>query len=72
MARARHPKKEVEEAFGHAEQAGWVIASKASGHAWGKATCPTEGGCVVSIWSTPKSAGNHKKDIIRKVDRCQH
>ena len=26
--------------------------------------------CVTSIWSTPKSAGNHAKQIRRIVDNC--
>lgn len=26
----------------------------------------------MSIWSTPKSAQNHAKQIVRTVDACEH
>ena len=26
--------------------------------------------CITSIWSTPKNAGNHGKQIRRVVDNC--
>ena len=27
---------------------------------------------MVSVWSTPKNAGNHARGIIRDVNRCPH
>ena len=39
MARATHPKKEVEEALRHAEGNGWHVKVGGS-HAWGKIYCP--------------------------------
>ncbi|MGH2653140.1 MAG: hypothetical protein ACRDHV_02165 [Actinomycetota bacterium] len=70
MPRVRHPKKEVEEALKGAEEQDWTVRSSKSGHRWGVAECGA--GCSVSIWSTPKNAGNHGKDIRRAVGRCPH
>jgi hypothetical protein len=39
MSRARHPKKDVEEALRHVEQHGLRIEVGGS-HAWGKMYCP--------------------------------
>jgi hypothetical protein len=76
MARARHPKKEVEEALRHAEANGWRIEVGGS-HAWGKIYCPYNDSecrcgefCISSIWSTPKNAGNHARQIKRVIDNC--
>lgn len=70
MTRARHPKKEVEEALKGAEEQGWSVNPMKSGHRWGVTECGA--GCRLSIWSTPKNAGNHGKDIRRAVERCPH
>jgi hypothetical protein len=70
MPRHRHRKKEVEEALQPAEAAGWMVVSTGAGHHWGVARCGA--GCSVSVWSTPRDAGNHAKDIRRGVDRCPH
>jgi hypothetical protein len=76
MKRQSHPKQEIEAALKYAEQNGWSIAVGGS-HAWGKIYCPyndreCRGGnfCISSIWSTPKNAGNHAKQIRRVVDNC--
>ena len=55
MARAKHPKKEVETALRDAESAGWTVTPTQSGHRWGVMRCGMEGpsGCQISIWSTP-------------------
>jgi hypothetical protein len=34
-------------------------------------TCRCGEFCVVSIWSTPGSAGNHAKQVRRVVDNCR-
>ncbi len=70
VARGRHPKKEVAQALEYAEEHGWDIEMTSGGHRWGVARCGQ--GCSLSIWSTPKNAGNHAKDIWRAVDRCPH
>jgi hypothetical protein len=74
MARARHPKKDVEKALGEAEERGWTVTPTTSGHRWGVMRCgeTSRSGCQVSIWSTPRSPGNHARQIGRAVDRCPH
>lgn len=76
MQRKVHPKKEVEEALQYAETYGWRVEVGGS-HAWGKIYCPYNEKecrcgifCIASIWSTPKSASNHAKQIQRIVDNC--
>jgi hypothetical protein len=73
MARPRHPSKEIEAAVRYAEERGWAVQIS-SGHAWGKMLCPlhTREGCVVWVYSTPRSTGNHAKALLRKVDACRH
>lgn len=50
----------------------WVVLI-----AWGIIYCPYNDKecrcgafCIASIWSTPKNAGNHAKQIKRVVDNC--
>lgn len=76
MRRARHPKKDVEEAIRYGEAKGWRVEVGAS-HAWGRIYCPYNDGecrcgefCITSIWSTPRSPGNHARQLRRVVDNC--
>lgn len=76
MPRKRHSKKDIEEALVYAESHGWRI-EPATGHAWGRLYCPYNSAdcrcgeyCVISIWSTPRSASNHARQIRRVIDRC--
>ena len=73
MARSRHPAKEIEDAVAVAESLGWRVIP-VSGHAWGRLYCAQADreGCMISVWSTPRSAGNHARDIIRALGRCPH
>jgi hypothetical protein len=73
-----HPDKTIEEAIRHAEGHGWSWI-KASGHAWGILRCPWNDEacrcgefCQVSIWSTPRNAEAHARQIRRAVDKCIH
>lgn len=76
--RRSHAKKEVEAALVYAETRGWlVIPGKGRSHAWGKMFCPLNQAdcrcgefCITSIWSTPRSAGNHASMLRRVVDNC--
>jgi hypothetical protein len=72
--RARHPKKEVEEALNEAEKAGWIVLPTSSGHRWGVLRCgeASRSGCQISIWSTPRNAGNHARQLLQAVGRCPH
>lgn len=76
MSRLRHPDKEIEAALAHAESCGWVIRVGGS-HAWGRMLCPCNDGacgtrehCITSIWSTPQNTGNHARQLLRIVNRC--
>ncbi|MFI8719701.1 hypothetical protein ACIGHF_17690 [Stenotrophomonas sp. NPDC077464] len=76
MARPKHPKREVEAALTHAEWMGWRVAVGGS-HAWGRIYCPCNDSecrcgefCIVSVWSTPRSPGNHADALRRVVDNC--
>jgi hypothetical protein len=76
MSRSRHPKKEIEEALRLAEEHAWRIEVGGS-HAWGRMYCPYNDPecrcgefCITSIWSTPKNAGNHARQLKRVVDNC--
>ncbi len=76
MARATHPKKEVEEALRYAEDNKWRV-ELGGAHAWGKIYCPYNDDecrcgefCIASVWSTPKSPGNHARALKRVVDNC--
>jgi hypothetical protein len=70
MAPVRHPKKEVELALSFAREHGWTVETSARAHRWGVAKCGH--GCIESVWSTPKNAGNHAKKIRRAVEKCPH
>lgn len=75
MSRGRHPKKEVEEALAELEASGdWIVTETAGrGHWWGVAKCVFgHGPCQISIWSTPRSPGNHAKQILRVATRCSN
>lgn len=56
-------------ALADARAKGWEIERR-SGHAWGVARCGR--GCKISIFSTPRSAENHARQIRRAIARCPH
>ena len=74
MARARHPKKDVETALAQAEAAGWCVTPTSSGHRWGVMRCRKgdRSGCQVSIWSTPRNTVAHAEQLRRRVGNCPH
>jgi len=72
--RKKHPNQTVEEAIKYAEQHHWRVKLNKKGHAWGRIYCPAKerGGCIVSVWSTPRVAEHHAAQINRRVDNCEH
>jgi len=77
MPRKKHSKPEIEKALCYAESQHWRVDVGGS-HAWGKIYCPYNDKacrcgefCITSIWSTPKNAGTHAKQIKRVVDNCR-
>lgn len=73
--RPRHPSKEIEGAVVNLERSGWTWASPGkSSHCWGKLLCPQhdQSGCIIYVYSTPRSTQNHARDILRKAERCGH
>jgi hypothetical protein len=74
--RSRHPRKEIEAALRYAEAHGWRI-EEGGAHAWGRMFCPRNSKdcrcgefCISSIAGTPRSSGNHAKQLRRVVDNC--
>ena len=74
--RKKHPNKEIEAAVSYAEAQGWRVIER-RGHAWGSLVCPQNSNecrcgqyCQMSVWSTPRSAGNYAKQLRQKVDGC--
>ena len=73
MSRPRHPNKHIERAIQYAESLGWRV-QMSNQHAWGHLFCPqsTREGCIISVWSTPRSPENHARHIRQDVDACPH
>ena len=78
MARKKHPKSEVEEALRFAEKHGWRIEIGGS-HAWARIYCPYNDKdcrcgefCIASVWSTPRNAENHARQIRRLIANCKN
>lgn len=76
MSHPPHAKKEVEEALRYVEAQGWRV-QRGGSHAWGKIYCPYHDNkcrcgefCIICVWSTPKSPGNHARALRRVVDNC--
>ena len=71
--RPLHPNKEIEAVVAYSEQLGWTW-TKVKGHAWGKLLCAHHDreGCMIFVWSTPRSPENHAKQLRREIDRCPH
>lgn len=71
----KHSNKHIQAAIEYALDQGWVwVAPGDSAHCFCKLRCGNPEGehrdHQMSVWSTPKSAENHAKQIIRMVKRC--
>ena len=69
--RARHTDKEVEDAVRYAESQGWRVEA-GQNHAKFKLLCPfaDRSGCMIFVWSTPRNASNHARQIRRMIEKC--
>ena len=73
--RKKHTDKEIEAAIQYAEAKGWrYVKAGKSAHAWGRLLCPQQerDGCSMSVWSTPRNAYRHAKQIRSRVKACPH
>ncbi len=71
ISSGRHPEKEIADALRRAKQAGLSVEEVHRGHRWGKVICAP---CSASfaVWSTPRSAGTHAKQIDRFTAQHAH
>ena len=70
-----HPNKHIRAAVDEAIRRGWrLVKSGPRAHAWGKLYCPAivRGGCIVSVYGTPRVPENHARYIRRMLDICPH
>lgn len=78
--RKRHPAKDIEAVIKFAESKGWrIVSAGSSAHCWGRMLCPFGDKnekcrcgefCSVSIWSSPRSAVNHAKQLRKAIEKC--
>ena len=71
----RSPNKHIREAIDYGLAAGWrLVKSGPRAHPWGRLYCTAQarGGCIVSVYSTPRVPENHARYIRRRVDACPH
>jgi hypothetical protein len=73
MTRGEHPKKAIRDALAAVAETHVEVVPKpgSHGHAWGYLRCRVCGERKF-VWSTPKSAENHAKDLIRWTARHTH
>jgi hypothetical protein len=73
MPRPDHPDKDIERAVAFAESKGWRHVPS-NGHAWGRLFCQSgqRGGCIISVWSTPRNPVQHSRQIVHRVSKCPH
>ena len=72
MRRWSHCKQQVREALDDADKAGFdVVDTSTRGHSWGYILCRVCGKRR-SVWSTPKNADNHAKQIRRFIWKHHH
>jgi hypothetical protein len=70
-----HPNKHIRAAIDYALGRGWrLVKSGPRAHAWGRLFCPAQvrGGCIVSVYGTPRVPEHHAAYLRRVVDACPH
>ncbi|HEY0210189.1 hypothetical protein [Acerihabitans sp.] len=67
-----HPNKHIQAAIEYALSKGWRFRHS-KGHAFGRLTCgiPGHEEHQISVWSTPRIAENHAKQLRRRIDSCR-
>ncbi len=65
-----HSKKQVRDALDEADAADFGIRTSA-GHRWGCVECG-KCGQTFSVWSTPRNADDHAKQIRRFIKKHSH
>ncbi|MGH7200330.1 MAG: hypothetical protein ACREJB_06970 [Planctomycetaceae bacterium] len=71
----KHPNKHIREAIRYAELHGWTFTKAGPrAHIYGTLYClhGQRGGCTRRVYSTPRDADNHARQIRAIVDRCPH
>lgn len=71
----KHPNKEIQQAIDIAIENGWrFVKTGKSSHAFCRLYCSdgSRDGCVMSVWSTPRSTQNHANQILRVIEKCNH
>jgi hypothetical protein len=72
MTRWSHPKKQIRDALDGADAAGFDVEDTSGhGHGWGYVMCTLDKQRM-SVWSTPKNADNHAKQIRHFISRHSH
>lgn len=73
MTGGNHSKPPVKKALREAEDAGLIVKANPgrSAHGWGAIYC-TVCGQRFAVWSTPRNADNHAKQIRRFQKRHRH
>jgi hypothetical protein len=70
-----HPNKHIRDAINLALTRGWrLFKANARAHAWGRLYCRHghRGGCIITVYGTPRSAENHARYIEHRLDACPH
>jgi hypothetical protein len=72
MTRWSHSKKQIRDALDEADAAGFDVEDTSDlGHSWGHTLCTVDKQRM-QVWSTPKNADNHAKQIRRFISRHSH
>jgi hypothetical protein len=71
ISRGRHPRNDIANALRRAEEAGLEITVIHRGHRWGEVIC-VRCQAGLGIWSTPRNAGTHAKQIDRFTQNHTH
>ncbi|GAB3906201.1 hypothetical protein GCM10029964_102600 [Kibdelosporangium lantanae] len=71
ISSGRHPKKEIAEALRLATGEGLLVERVGRGHRWGEVRCE-QCRAHATVWSTPRNAGTHAKQIVQFVEEHAH